>query len=417
MGADKMGIGKRLTALGIKALGEGYHKDRGEGSVVGLYLQVKRSAKGVITKSWLYRFRSPQVAKQRWMGLGPCDVIGLAEARDLARAARRLVALGRDPIEHRRETVQAERNVEARERASRMTFRDCAERYAAAHFAKFKNDKHRRQWRASLNEASAAFADLPVGEIDTPAVVKFLEPIWQRTAITGMRTRGRIEAVLDWASVHRFRVGDNPARWKGHLEHVFAAKPECKPHEALPWQEVPAFLAELANVDQPNARAVEIIILTALRKGEAINGTWNEIDLDRRLWTIPAKRMKAGREHIVPLSDQVVALLAALPRNGKYVFAVETSNTRIGETGLLKLIKRHAPGCTLHGFRSSFRDWAGEVTSFDREVIEHALAHQLPDRTEAAYRRQTAIEKRRRLMQSWADHCTQAKSSVVIQMR
>src|SRR5262245_29279540 len=393
-----------FTQLSIKALkAEGFHRD---GAVRGLYVQVTRSPKGGVTKSWLYRFTSPVTRKERWMGLGPCEVIGLAEARELAKAARRLVVLGVDPIERRRMAEREERDARVREQAGRMTFRQCANAYAEAHFAKFKNDKHRRQWRASLNEASSTFGDVAVGDIDTAMVVKFLEPIWRRTPVTGMRSRGRGEKVLDWATVHKFRNGDNPARWRGHLQHVFAAKPEPKPHEAMSFAEVPAFMSKLAKVKQTNARALEFIILTATRKGEAINATWDEVDIERKLWTIPARRMKAGTEHVVPLSDYAVALLAELPRRSTYLFESDVGDKRVGETGLLKLLKRLAPGVSVHGFRSSFRDWAGECTSFDREVIEHALAHKLPDKTERAYRRGTAIEKRRKLMEAWAQYCS-----------
>jgi integrase len=397
-------MAKGLTSLSIRALrAEGYHRD---GAVRGLYVQVTKSTKGGVTKSWLHRFTSPATGGERWMGLGSCDVIGLAEARDLAKAARRLVTLGRDPIEHRRQTLQAERDALAREQASRMTFRQCAEAYAEAHFSKFKNDKHRRQWRTSLNSASVSFGDVGVANIDTAMITKLLEPIWRRTGVTGMRMRGRIEKVLDWATVHKFRQGENPARWKGHLEYVFAAKPKPEAHAAMPFAEIPEFLVRLSKVNRTSARALEFIVFTATRKGEAINATWDEIDFDLRLWTIPEARMKAEREHVVPLSDQALALLAALPRTGRFVFEGDIKGKRVGETGLLKHMGRLAPGFTVHGFRSSFRDWAGEKTNFDREVIEHALAHQLPDKVEAAYRRGTAIEKRRRLMEAWAQYCS-----------
>jgi len=399
-------MAKGFTPLSIKALrAEGYHRDRGDGAARGLYVQVTGSPRGGVTRSWLYRFTSPTTHKERWMGLGPCDVISLAEARDMAKAARRLVVLGADPIEHRRETIQAQRDAEARDQASRMTFRQCAKAYAEAHFPKFKNDKHRRQWRNSLNEASRAFGDVSVADVDTAMVVKLLEPIWRRTPVSGMRSRGRVEKVLDWASVHKFRQCENPARWKGHLEHVFAAKPEPKPHAAMPFAEIPAFMAKLSEIERTSARALEFIILTGTRKGEAINATWDEFDFDQKLWTIPAKRMKAGKEHVVPLSSEALALLEEMPRRCGLVFEGDIQEKRIGETGLLKLVNRLAPQCSVHGFRSSFRDWAGEKTNFDREVIEHALAHRLPDRVEAAYRRGTAIEKRRRLMQAWARHC------------
>jgi hypothetical protein len=217
-------MAKTFTAIGIRGLkSAGYHRDRGEAAARGLYVQVRPAEGGGFTRSWLYRFTSPITGKERWMGLGSTDVIGLAEARELARAARRLVTLGADPIEKRRETIQAERDAVIRDRASRMTFRQCADAFLHSH------DKD-RQWRVALDLAGAAFGDLPVGEIDTAMVVKFLEPHWRKTPVTASRHRGRIEAILDWATVHKFREGDNPARWSGHLEHVFQAKPEPVHH-------------------------------------------------------------------------------------------------------------------------------------------------------------------------------------------
>jgi len=398
-------MAKAFTALTIKSLKtEGYHLDRGDGAARGLYVQV-RSSEGGFTRSWLYRYKSPLTYKERWMGLGACDVIPLAEARELARSARRLVTLGADPIEKRRKTLQAEREALIRDKASRMTFRQCADAYASAHLAKHRSDTHRHQWRISLKLASDAFDDLSVGKIDTAMITKFLDPIWRKTASTASRHRGRVEAVLDWATVHKFREGDNPARWKGHLEHVFAAKPKPEHHAAMPFAEVPDFLSKVQNCGADvRASALEFTILTAARRGEAVNARWDEIDFDKKLWTIPAERMKAGIEHTVPLSNRAVAILKALSRVSDYVFA-NADGKRIPETSLRKVLVKINDSVSLHGFRSSFRDWAGERTNFDRETIEHALAHQLQDAVEAAYRRGTAIEKRRRLMQSWADYC------------
>jgi integrase len=404
-------MAKTFTALGVKAIkATGYHRDRGDNAARGLYLQVRSGPAG-LTRSWLYRYVSPITRKERWMGLGPFDVIGLAEARELARAARRLVILGADPIDRRQDKTQAEREAVIRDKASRMTFKQCAEGYLRQ-YAETWSDTHRHQWRHSLELAGAAFGELPVGAIDTPAVVKFLEPIARDTLNTALRHRNRIENVLDWASVHKFRSGDNPARWDGHLEHVFASKPEPEHLAAMPFSEMPAFLAKLHDRDaSPAAAALEFTILTAVRRGESLNAKWSEIDLERKLWTIPAERMKAGREHVVPLSDRVLEILEALPRTGEFVFA--NDGRRIAITSLQKLLIRMDAGFTLHGFRSSFRDWAGELTNFDRETIEHALAHKLPDPVEAAYRRGTALDKRRRLVAAWADYCTGAGDNVV----
>jgi integrase len=391
-----------LTVRNIKATG--YHRDRGDNAARGLYLQVRKAEGGGLTRSWLYRFTSPVTQKERWMGLGPCDCIGLGEARDLARAARRLVTLGTDPIERRNETVQAEREAVVRDRARRMTFRQCADGYLAQYASKW-SDTHRHQWHQSLDLASEAFGDLPVGEIDTPAVVKFLEPVCRETRNSGLRHRNRIENVLDWATVHKFREGDNPARWKGHLKHVLANKPKPKPHPAMPFAQVPGFLSKLRERDESvTARALEFTILTAARRGEALDAKWSEIDLEKKLWTIPDERMKADTLHTVPLSDRALAILQALPHAGEFVFI--KGNKRIANTAMLKLLVRMKAGCSLHGFRSSFRDWAGECTAHDRETIEFSLAHQLPDAVERAYRRGNALDKRRRLMQAWSDYCS-----------
>jgi integrase len=397
---------KTFTAIGIRSLkAEGYHRDRGDGAARGLYVQVRASDGGGFTRSWLYRFTSPTTRKERWMGLGACDVIGLAEARELARAARRLVTLGADPIERRRETEQVERDAVIRDKASRMTFRQCADAYLSAHMGSIDSDTHRHQWRVSLDLASTAFGDVAVGSIDTAAVVKFIEPISRTTLNTALRHRQRVETILDWATVHKFREGDNPARWDGHLEHVFPGKPEAVAHAAMPFAEVPDFLAKVRDCQAAASAALEFTILTAARRGESLNAKWDEIDIANKLWTIPGSRMKAGKQHEVPLSDRVVEILEALPRDGQFVFS--NGGKRLGQTGMQKLIaKVDERGFTLHGFRSSFRDWAGEVSNFDREVIEHALAHQLPDAVERAYRRGTAVEKRRLLMQSWARYCS-----------
>lgn len=403
---------KRLTPKGVLALtDEGYSADS---EAVGLYVQVAYRQKGGkrdpahgVTRSWVYRFTSPLNRRVRWMGLGSCDVIPLADARDLARAARKLVTYGADPIEHRRATQEAERQAYLKERASKMTFRECVDGYLDGRLDAFKNAKHRWQWRETLDRASAAFGDLHVAEIDTPVIVRFLEPIWRKTPETAARIRGRIEKVLAWATTHQFRSGPNPAAWRGHLDTVFVASKGGN-FEAMPFHEVPAFMAGLIERDSISARALEFAILTAARSGEVRGATWSEINLDKAQWTISAERMKAGREHTVPLSKRAVALLKALPRieGQDYVFPGAVAGRPLSDMALMALLRgMDANGYKVHGFRSSFRDWAGDTTEFDREVIEHALAHKLPDRVEAAYRRTTALEKRRILMQAWADHC------------
>ena len=400
----------RLTTRSIEALRrEGYHADS---ATRGLYVQVAYRQRGGelahehgVTRSWIYRYTSPITKKVRWMGLGSCDAIGLAEARELAKAARRLVTLGADPIERRDATAKAERESYLRDQASRMTFAACAEGYLAEHLSSFRNDKHRDQWRSSLDRANKAFGELNVAEIDTPVLVKFLEPIWRATPESGSRIRGRVEKVLDAAKAKGFRDGENPARWRGHLQHLLKVRPKTEHHSAMPFAEVPAFMARLHERDSVSARALELLVLTACRSGEVRLATWDEVDLTKKLWTIPAKRMKAAREHTVPLSKQAVALLKALPRVGEYVFPGAAEGKPLSDMALLQQLRGlDGNGYTAHGFRSSFRDWAGDQTAFDREVIEHALAHNLPNKVEAAYRRSTALKKRELLMQAWAGY-------------
>ena len=405
---------KRLTPKGVLALKkEGYYADS---EAVGLYVQVayrqkagKLDKKHGVSRSWVYRFTSPVTKSVRWMGLGSCDVVPLAEARDLAKHARKLVTFGADPIEHRKATVAAERQAYLHEQASKMTFTACAEAYLAEHLDSFRNAKHQWQYKETLGRASKAFGDLNVGAIDAPMVIKFLQPIWHKTPETGSRIRGRVEKVLDWARVHQFRDGENPARWPGHLEHVFASAKGGN-YAAMPFTELPAFMARLRERDSVSARALELLILTAARSGEIRGATWQEVDLDKGLWTIPAERMKAGREHTVPLSKPALVLLKALPRIGDYVFPGAVEGKPLSDMALMQLLRgMDANGYKVHGFRSTFRDWAGDLGHFDREVIEHALAHQLPDKVEAAYRRSTALKKRAVLMQAWANYCEGAE--------
>src|SRR5262249_33081149 len=253
---------------------------------------------------------------------GTCDVIGFAEARDLAKDARRLVTLGADPIERRIAKQTAERQAYLQEQASRMTFRMCVEQALPGMIKDSKSDRHRHQVRQSLEQACAAFGDVVVAAIDTPMMTKFLTPLWAATPTTADRTRNRIETVLDWAKVHKFRSGENPAAWKGNLEHAGFNKPGAQAHhEALPYADLPAFMARVRARNTTGARALEFLILTAARSDEVRSATWDEIDLNKRQWVVPAERMKAGVVHTVPLSDAAVTLLRSLPRTNSYVFA------------------------------------------------------------------------------------------------
>ncbi|MGK5020778.1 tyrosine-type recombinase/integrase [Janthinobacterium sp. LB2P10] len=389
---------EKLSALAVsKAKTPGY---LGDGA--GLYLQISKSG----TKSWIFRFTFS--GKQREMGLGAAHTIGLGDARVKARECRALLLTGKDPLEAR----NAEKLADALERAKMITFDQCAAAYIAAHRSGWKNIKHASQWENTLaTYAGPIIGALPVAAVDTGLVVKVLSPIWQEKTETATRLRGRIESILDWATVSKYRVGENPARWRGHLDNLLADPGKLgrvKHHPALPWQDVGGFMKELRQRDGMSARAVEFAILTAARSGEVRGAVWEEIDLDCALWTIPAVRMKAGREHRIPLSAEAVALLKQMPRVEKHVFPGSKRATPLSDMSLTAVLRRmDRNDITVHGFRSTFRDWCSEsvANSFPREVCEHALAHSLPDKVEAAYRRGDLLEKRILLMQVWSNYC------------
>lgn len=373
------------------------------GDGAGLYLQVSKSG----TKSWIFRYTLAK--KQREMGLGPLHTVTLAQAREKAKACRASLLEGVDPLEVR----NAAKLDAALERAKTVTFDHCAEQYIAAHRGSWKNAKHAAQWESTIGTyASPIIGNLPVAEVDTSLVVKVLQQIWQTKTETATRLRSRIENILDWATVSKFRTGENPARWRGHLDNLLADPNKVsrvEHHAALPWQEVGAFMADLRQREGVAARAVEFTILTAGRSGEVRGARWDEIDLDGAVWTVPAARMKAGREHRVPLSTSALALLKAMPDVGDYVFPGQRHASMLSDMSLTAVLRRMGRSdITVHGFRSTFRDWCAESVgnSFPREVCEHALAHSLPDKVEAAYRRGDLIEKRKVLMQVWADYCS-----------
>jgi integrase len=388
----------KLAPLAVsKATKPGYYGD-GE----GLWLQVSPSG----SKSWVFRFT--MAGKRREMGLGAVHAVALPEARAKAKECRLLLLEGKDPLEVR----NASKLAEALERAKMMTFDQCAAAYIAAHRSGWKNPKHASQWENTLaTYASPIIGKMPVAQVDTALVVKVLFPIWQTKTETATRLRGRIESVLDWAAVSKYRQGDNPARWRGHLENLLADPGRSKRtahHPALPWQEIGAFMVKLRGQAGIAARAVELAILTACRSGEIRLAAWAEFDLDAALWVIPAERMKAKREHRVPLSAAALALLQTMPRMGELVFPGVKSGKPLSDMSLSAVLRRmNRDDITVHGFRSTFRDWCAEsvANAFPREVCEHALAHSLPDRVEAAYRRGDLIEKRTLLMQAWADYC------------
>src|SRR6516164_6681342 len=394
---------EKLSALAVsRAKTRGYLGDGG-----GLYLQV--SANGA--KSWVFRFKDH--GRLREMGLGSIHAIALAEARKRAAACRQMRLDGTDPI-----AVKKAGKLKAKLEAARaMTFQQCAEAYIEAHKAGWQNAKHAAQWSSTLETyAYPIFGGLPVHAVDVGLIAKVLEPIWKTKTETASRLRGRIERVLDWATVRKYRQGDNPARWRGHLDQLLPPRAKLQKvqhHAALPYAEIGAFMAKLREQDGMAALALELLILTATRTGEVIGSTWDEIDLGAAVWTIPADRMKGGKEHRVPLSKPALAVLKPLrdaasdAAPGTFVFPGLRADKPLSNKAMLKLLERmERSDLTVHGFRSTFRDWVGERTNFPREVAEHALAHSLPDKVEAAYQRGDLFEKRRRLMDQWGAFCT-----------
>jgi integrase len=403
-GPDKMArILGRLSAVRVQGVRKpGYYGDGG-----GLYLRVAPGG----AKGWIFRYGGR--GRRRDMGLGGYPSIGLAKARELAGDCRGMIAAGLDPIAARNE----KRAAAAVEAAKAMTFDDCATAYITAHEAAWRNPKHRQQWKNTLSTyVSPVLGKLPVAAVDTGLVLKVLEPIWARKPETASRVRGRMEAVLDWAKVRGYRTGENPARWRGHLDHLLPAKSKVRKvehHAALPYAQVGAFVASLHEQPGISAHTLEFLILTATRTGETLGATWDEVDIGAKLWTIPAGRMKAGKEHRVPLSDAALAVLKEMReiRHSDYVFPGGRDRRPLSEMSLLMLLRRMKHGdITAHGFRSTFRDWAAERTTFPREVAEAALAHAIPDAVEAAYRRGDLVDKRRKLMDAWAAYCAKIET-------
>ena len=387
----------KLSAVKVARAKPGYY---GDGA--GLWLQVRDTG----TRAWVYRYAIN--GRARYMGLGPADLVSLAEARERAREARRLVKIdGVDPIEARRQAKHAA----TLEAARSVTFQDCARRYIAAHEAGWRNEKHRAQWPSSL--AAYAFpviGRLPVSAVDTALVLRVLEPIWRDKPETASRVRGRIESILDWAAANNFRRGDNPARWRGHLDKLLprhSSVRRVRHHPALPYREAPTFIAELRQRGGISAKALDFVILTAARTGEALGAVWPEIDASERIWRVPGERMKAGKQHTVPLSGRALEVLAELPRidGCPYLFPGARQGQPLSNMALLELMRDMRPGFVPHGFRSTFRDWAAEQTAHPSYVAEAALAHAVGDKVEAAYRRGELIEKRRALMNDWAVYC------------
>ena len=356
-------------------------------------------------------FRFVWQGKVREMGLGAASTVPLARARELADVARRDVAEDRNPItarEHARE-----------ERAAKPTFGEIADALVAAKESEWRNAKHRAQWRMTLETYAAPLRSRPIDEIDTAAVLAVLTPLWREKPETASRVRGRIEAVLDAAKAQNYRSGENPAAWRGHLSHLLAkrAKLARGHHAAMAYDDVPAFIARLRERETIAALALEFCILTAARSGEVLGARWSEIDLAAKVWTIPAERMKATREHRIPLSEPALAILEKLSeaRTGELVFPGQRAGRPLSHNVMLNAMSRlGVDAVTVHGFRSAFRDWAGNETHFPREVAEGALAHAVGDKAEQAYRRGDALGKKRGLMEAWAAWCEPKKGDNVL---
>lgn len=390
---------RQLNRLSAKAVASktrpGLYCDGG-----GLYLQVTASG----AKTWIFRYRSPVTLKLRDMGLGPLHSIGLPEARERAAAQRSALLNGLDPI-HAREEGNRRRAAEA---AKAVTFSQCAASYVEAHKPRWKSEKHADQWTNTIaTYAEPVIGSLAVQEVDTGLVLKVLEPIWSEKTETASRLRGRIESVLDWAKVRGYRSGENPARWKGHLNQLLpnlSQKHRVTHLTAMPFSEVGDFIASLRQMPGVSARCLEFTILTAARTNESIHAKPEEFDLSNATWTIPASRMKAKKEHRVPLASRAVEIVKEMLKSERsHVFPTARQDKPLSNMAMLTVLDRMNIDVTVHGFRSTFRDWAAERTAFPHEVCEMALAHTIGNAAEAAYRRGDLFDKRRKLMETWAE--------------
>jgi integrase len=365
----------------------------------GLYLQITKEQ----SRSWVFRYERNGV--ERWMGLGPARDFSLEDARDKARAARKLLWQGIDPITVTRE----ERAEKLKASAKAKTFREAAAAFYDANHRKWNSKRYQLAFHQRMEgHAYPKLGSLPVTAIDKPVIIDALRPIWNDKHATAVRVLGLIESVLDFATVSGWRSGDNPAKWRGNLEHVMPALDnQTTHHEALPFAEIYDFMTKLSAIESIAARAVEFTILTAVRTSEARFATWEEIDLVNKRWTIPGERTKTRMPHAVPLVPRSIDLLQALPRDGSpYVFIGTKAGQPLGHSAFQETVKRITPEITMHGFRSTFRDWAAETTAYPNHVVEQALAHAIGNAVEKAYRRGDLFEKRRFLMLDWARHCS-----------
>lgn len=391
----------RLTAKGAAALTKpGRHADGG-----GLYLKVTGSG----SKAWVFFYQF--AGRQREMGLGPFDNVSLAQARDKAVDARRLVAAGIDPLDHRRAS-------QAAAAAAATTFGMYADEYVKEHRPSWSNEKHAAQWAMTLSDVYCkSLRPIPIADVGLDEVLAVLQPVWQKRPETARRIRMRIEKILDAAKVRGLRSGENPGRWRGNLDHILPRHQAstARHHPAMAWAEVPAYFQSLAIKRGTAAAALCFTISTAARTAEVLGATWTEIDEDRALWVIPAGRMKARRDHRVPLSEgALLALRRVRGLHPEIVFPGYSLRAPLSNMSMAAILRRDRASATVHGFRSSFRDWAAETTTFPSEVAEMALAHIIGNATEAAYRRGDLFEKRRTLMAAWSSFLTGAETGNVV---
>jgi integrase len=395
---------KRLTARTVAALSKpGRHADGGN-----LYLTITRTG-ATVSRRWTFMYMF--AGKQREAGFGPAATVTLAEAREKAAGYRSMLAKGIDPLATKKAAREAE--------AGRRTFGECADELIKSKRREWRSEVHAAQWRTTIDEYCGPILDKPVDTIDTQAVLGVLQPVWGRIPETASRLRGRVEAVLDYAKAHGSRAGENPAAWRGHLALILPRRQKLSRshHAAMPYAEVPALIAGLRERETTHTLALEFLILTAGRVGEVLGAKWSEIDIALRIWIIPASRMKAGIAHRVPLSSRAMAIAGRMAelRSGDLVFPGQRRGRPVSGMTLARLCS--GGGASRHGFRSAFRDWAGEETSFPRELAEQALAHATGGAVELAYRRGDALEKRRALMEAWASFCEpKAAASNVVSM-
>jgi integrase len=401
-----MGRGiNRLSARAVEtAKNSGLLADGG-----GLYLQVSKAG----SKSWLYKFMLN--GRSREMGLGSLKAISLADAREKATLCRASLVDGVDPIEARK----SDRSRRIVTDQNTITFANAADAYIAAHETGWKNAKHAAQWRNTLAvDAYPVAGQLQVSDIDTEVVMRILRPIWSLKPETAGRLRGRIERILDWATVSGFREGQNPAQWQGHLENLLPAKSRIhsvRHHPAMPYQEIGGFILQLREQDGVAVQALEFLIYTAVRTSEVRGASWDEFDLDQGIWTIPGSRTKVGKEHRIPLAERPLNIVKGFQSNdaGNFVFPGGRAGKGLSDMAMLSVLRRLEIKQTVHGFRSSFRDWAADQTQFPREVAEQALAHTIGNKVEVAYLRSDLFEKRRHLMNLWATYLDTPKGKVI----